>query len=57
MRCAICILATLTALSSSGCRSAVVVGPNDPDTQMIVTVEHRPATQPGDKGLVIQEKR
>ena len=42
--------------ASAGCRSAVVVAPKDPDTQTVVTVERRPATNPNDKGLVVQEK-
>jgi hypothetical protein len=51
---------TLIALTASlpllGCRSAVVVAPKDPNTQTVVTVEQRPATQPGDNGLVVRQK-
>ena len=43
--------------TSVGCRSAVVTGPRDKDTQMIVTVQERPTTNPSDKGLIVRDKR
>ena len=39
-----------------GCRSAVVVGPNDPHTQTVVTVERRPTTSPSDKHLIVRDR-
>ena len=50
------LIAFLTLSLSFGCRSAVVVAPKDKDTQTIVTVEQRPATQPSDKGLIVRHK-
>ena len=55
----IIVLATAPAVGGAagvGCRSAVVVSPNDPKTQTIVTVEQRPTTNPADKHLIVREK-
>ena len=43
-------------LHTVGCRSAIVTAPNDPNTQTVVTVEQRPATNPSDKHLIVREK-
>lgn len=48
-------MTTLGALA--GCRSAVIAGPADDDTQTIVTVEEHPTTSPSDKGLIVRDKR
>ena len=47
-------IAALTA--TAGCRTAVIAEPKDDATQTIVTVEHRPATQPSDKGLIVRDR-
>jgi predicted component of type VI protein secretion system len=57
MRCATIIALAASIVGATGCRSAVVVAPRDPNTQTIVTVEERPATNPSDKGLIVREKR
>ena len=44
-------------ISVAGCRTAVVTGPNDPDTKTVVTVHQEPKTQPSDKGLELIDKR
>ena len=44
------------AVGALGCRTAVITEPKDDATQTIVTVEQRPATQPGDQGLIIRER-
>ena len=53
--CAISLL-LIWPLVNLGCRSAVIVTPKDENAQTIVTVEHRPTTNPSDKGLIVREK-
>jgi hypothetical protein len=40
----------------TGCRSAVIAEANDPHTQTVVTVEHRPTTSPSDPHLIIRDR-
>ena len=57
MRIACAVTVVLSSIGlAAGCRSAVVVAPKDPQTQTIVTVEERPTTNPGDKGLIVRDK-
>ncbi|HEX8522326.1 MAG TPA: hypothetical protein VF669_08725 [Tepidisphaeraceae bacterium] len=55
MRRAFWALALVAPFGGCG-RTAVVVDNPPPNTQTIVTVEHRPQTQPSDKNLVIRNK-
>ena len=50
------IFVAFCASGAVGCRTAVITEPKDNATQTIVTVERRPATQPGDKGLIIRDR-
>jgi hypothetical protein len=50
------ILAFILLAGGGGCRSAVVIEPRDDHTQTMVTVEHRPTTNPSDSGLIVREK-
>ena len=50
------IFVAFCAAGVVGCRTAVITEPKNDSTQTIVTVERRPATQPGDKGLIIRDR-
>ena len=44
-------------VAMTGCRTAVVSGPNKSDTKTVVTVHEEPKTQPSDKGLQVIDQR
>jgi hypothetical protein len=50
------LLCACGLLLSACTRTAVIVEPlASPDTQTVVTVDHRPKTQPSDKNLILRD--
>ena len=50
------VCAAVVALIGGCTRTAVIVDDPPKNTQTVVTVEHRPQTQPSDKDLVIRSR-